>query len=234
MLRFSLAFSVVLLSLAPAFAGPFGGGIGSAWLYGPYTGGHGYSYNTAYSYGFSFSSADTWRRDPFAYPAGIAPYRPFGRPISRTVFPTPATPFISVPGPDGLPTLVRPSVPSAGAGEELVAPTVSRSAPLETVPTAPVLRSVPAAGRPAASEVASTSGRIRVKVPYPAEVFVEKELLPTNGTHERVWQTPALPAGKMQIYSLRARWREDGVEIDRYRVIGVYPGETAVLDFFAK
>ncbi|MBY0231448.1 MAG: hypothetical protein K2W96_19360, partial [Gemmataceae bacterium] len=73
--------------------------------YGPYTGGHHYSKNVAYSYGFAFSSADTWRRDLFAYPAGIHPYRPYDRPIYYRVYPRPAVPPISVPGPDGLPIL---------------------------------------------------------------------------------------------------------------------------------
>ena len=43
----------------------------------------------------------------FAYPGGISPYRPYGRPITYRVFPNPSTPYISVPGPDGMPTLIR-------------------------------------------------------------------------------------------------------------------------------
>src|SRR5438270_3402526 len=79
MRRFSLALLLVLaLGGLPARAGLFDRGIGGAMYYGPYTGGHAYSYNVAYSYGFAFSPADTWRRDPVAYPAGIYPYRPYG------------------------------------------------------------------------------------------------------------------------------------------------------------
>src|SRR5690348_6865172 len=54
----------------------FGNGIGGAMYYGPYTGGHAYSYNVAYSYVLPFSPADTWRKDILAYPAGVYPYRP--------------------------------------------------------------------------------------------------------------------------------------------------------------
>src|SRR5262245_11779316 len=73
---------------AQAEAGPFNGGIGPSMYYGPYTGGHGYSYNVAYSYGFAFSSADTWRRDPLAYPAGVYPYPLGPYPPRRWLFPT--------------------------------------------------------------------------------------------------------------------------------------------------
>jgi uncharacterized protein (TIGR03000 family) len=59
-----------------AAAGPFSSGIGSAMYYGPYTGGHGYSYAEAYHYGLSFSAADSWRRDPLAYPGGFGPINP--------------------------------------------------------------------------------------------------------------------------------------------------------------
>lgn len=72
---------VAVLLVCGVEAGPFGfgNGIGSAMYYGPYTGGHRYSYNTAYSYGMSFNSADSWRRDPVAYPAGIPSYHPQDR-----------------------------------------------------------------------------------------------------------------------------------------------------------
>src|SRR6476659_539532 len=114
MMRFSLAFIAGSLFFIPsANAGLFTWGP-QDYKYGPYTGGHGYSYNVAYSYGFPFSAADTWRRDVYAYPGGIVPYRPYGKPIIYRVFPTPTTPYVSVPGPDGMPTLV-PAAPPAAA-----------------------------------------------------------------------------------------------------------------------
>jgi uncharacterized protein (TIGR03000 family) len=76
----TLAALVLLLGVhggsREAHAGLFNSGIGSAMYYGPYTGGHGYSYAEAYHYNLSFSAADSWRRDPLAYPAGPYPYRP--------------------------------------------------------------------------------------------------------------------------------------------------------------
>jgi uncharacterized protein (TIGR03000 family) len=128
------ALAGLLLSSGPAAAGflGFGNGIGSAMYYGPYTGGHGYSYNVAYSYGLAFSSADTWRRDPLAYPAGVYPYpvgpyppRTFFFPTAApayhaTVVPTPVVAPGEVPAlapvPAAAPATVLVSVP---AGAEL-------------------------------------------------------------------------------------------------------------------
>jgi uncharacterized protein (TIGR03000 family) len=210
----ALAATIGLLGVASAQAGLFDQGIGSAMYYGPYTGGHGYSYNVAYGYGFAFSPADTWRRDPFAYPAGIYPYRPYDRPISCRVFPTPAVPYVSVPGPDGLPILVPSATP---AGEPAL--------PLTVAPTAtPMLQPVPA------SAVAAQPATVRVSVPEGAEVWFDKEKLTQTGT-ERTFQSPPLPAGKMQIYSVRAKWNGGGREVEQFRVVGVRAGETARLTF---
>src|SRR5205823_2427906 len=91
--------------------------------YGPYTGGHGYSYNTAYSYGYAFSSADTWRRDPVAYPAGPYPYPLGPYPPRRYVFPTTSPTYahpdeMVVPGPVVSPALpLLQPVPGTAAGQ---------------------------------------------------------------------------------------------------------------------
>jgi hypothetical protein len=37
----------------------------------------------------------------------------------------------------------------------------------------------------------------------------------------------------MRIYSVKARWYEDGKEVEQYRVVGVKAGETARLKFGA-
>jgi uncharacterized protein (TIGR03000 family) len=72
-----LALLTLLLVRTPGNAGLFNNnGIGSAMYYGPYTGGHIYSYNTAYGYYLPFNFADSWRYDPLAYPGGPYPYHP--------------------------------------------------------------------------------------------------------------------------------------------------------------
>lgn len=238
MRRFSSALLVTLSLLPSARAGIFNQGIGSAMIYGPYTGGHAYSYNTAYSYGFAFSPADTWRRDPFAYPAGISPYRPFGRPIFHRVFPKSEGPYVSVPGPDGLPVLVKPDAGAIGTDDQPVTGVpVPQKDPLTPQAAVPGLRPVPGSA-PAApvANVSNTEGtaRIRVVAPAAAEVWVEKESLPANGATERIFQTRALPEGKMQVYAVRARWIEGGRPVEQYRVVGVRAGETARLTFTAQ
>ncbi len=182
--------------------------------YGAYTGGHGYSYNTAYSYGLSFSSADSWWRDPIAYPAGIYPYRPYGRPIIYRVYPNPTTPYVSVPGPNGLPMLIRQG--TAPEGVEVVA-TPGGVAPSTDLRLTPV---------PTAA--ASKSAQIRIVAPAGAEVWVEKEKLPGAGA---VFQTPPLTPGKMEIYSVRAKWSVAGKEVEQFRVVGVRAGDSAEVQF---
>jgi uncharacterized protein (TIGR03000 family) len=226
MTRFSVALALgAALASSPAHASwLFPKGVGN---YGPYTGGHGYSYATAYHYGFAWSAADTWNRDIFAYPAGISPYRPYGKPISKTVFPHPDTPYIAVPGPGGLPTLVKPS---AHPIEELVP---GAMAPIG----APILQPVPA-GLPAsvtapvgvAVPPSTTAGTIKMQVPPGAEVWIDKEKLSQAGA-ERVYQTPPLTPGRMQVISVRAKWIDGGREVEQFRVVGVRSGETAKVTF---
>jgi uncharacterized protein (TIGR03000 family) len=119
----ALTLACLLGGTAPARAD-----IGNAMIYGPYTGGHRYSYNTAYSYVLPFNAADSWRSDLLAYPAGVYPY-PLGPYAPRRfvfVTPPPAAPGLVVvpaasvplqPAPVSsvpAPALVRVSVP-AGA-----------------------------------------------------------------------------------------------------------------------
>jgi uncharacterized protein (TIGR03000 family) len=216
MTRLTVALSLALCA-GSAHGGWFTRGVGD---YGPYTGGHGYSYNVAYSYGFAWSAADTWRRDIFAYPGGIYPYRPYERPIYYRVFPKPETPYISVPGPDGLPTLIHP-LPHADA----------------VLPYEPTLLTPPAGAPPTPNllpvpDATAKAATIRVKAPEAAEVWVEKEQLPGAGG-ERTFQTAPLTGGRTQIFSLRAKWSEGGREVEQYRVVGVKAGETARVTFGA-
>jgi uncharacterized protein (TIGR03000 family) len=219
MKRFTLALAAVgLIQASAALAGPFNQGIGGAMYYGPYTGGHAYSWNTAYGYGLSFSPADSWRRDPIAYPAGIYPYRPDGKPILYRTFPDKGKAYVSVPGEDGLPVLVPalpPDAPMEGAPVVVVPPAA-----------APILQPVPAAAAPILEKPAT----IRVHVPEAAEVWFDKERMSQTGA-DRVYQSPPLPPGKTQIYTVRARWTEGGRPVEQFRVVGVRGGETAKLSF---
>jgi uncharacterized protein (TIGR03000 family) len=206
----TLANAVLLANVGHAGLFDFSSG---AMNYGPYTGGHAYSYNVAYGYGFAFSPADTWRRDIFAYPGGVAPYRPNEWPIVCTVFPRPAVPYVSVPGPDGLYRLVP-----AGSLDAEGLPVVSPGAVAGLQP-------VPAGD-------ARLCARIRVIVPAGAEVWFDKTKTTQDGT-DRVFETPPLTPGKTHIYTVRARWTDGTRDVEQFRVMGVRAGETAKLTFTA-
>jgi uncharacterized protein (TIGR03000 family) len=216
MKNYALALAaVVILEASASVAGPFNQGIGGAMYYGPYTGGHAYSYNTAYGYGFAFSPADTWRRDPLAYPAGVYPYRPYEKPIYYRTFPDKDKAYIAVPGPDGLPVLVpaaKPEVTETGP-PVIVAPAA-----------APVFHPVPE------TAVLEKPATIRIHVPAAAEVWFDKEKMGQTGA-DRVFQSPPLPPGKTHVYTVRAKWDDAGRPVEQFRVVGVRAGETAVLTF---
>jgi uncharacterized protein (TIGR03000 family) len=190
----ALAALGLLLSAGTAsaeFLG-FGCGIGPAMYYGPYTGGHPYSYNVAYGYGFAFSSADTWWRDPLAYPAGPYAY-PYGPYPPRRFF-CPNAPVC---------------LAADGAGAVVAGP---MGLPLEPVPGAP---------QPAL---------IEVKVPSGAEVWFEKNKTAQTGT-QRIFRSPALPPGGRYVYTVRARWEEDGKKVEQMQAVGVQAGQTARVAF---
>jgi uncharacterized protein (TIGR03000 family) len=214
MKRLWLVLPCVVLGALPAQAGPFSHGIGSAMEYGPYTGGHAYSYNVAYSYWYPFSAADTWRRDPIAYPAGVYPYRPYGQPILYRVWPKGPdfVPPISVPGEDGLPVLVHPGLPPTSLG----VPAVIVPGPLPPLVPVPAGEAKPAT--------------IRVVVPYNAEVWVGKDKI-TQAGMERALVLPPLEPGKMHVFSVRAVWSENGRAVEQVRVVGIKAGETAKVNF---
>jgi uncharacterized protein (TIGR03000 family) len=198
----NLVLLAACLGVASAHAGPFNQGIGGAMYYGPYTGGHLYSYNTAYSYGFTFSPADSWRRDAYAYPGGVAPYRPYDRPILYRAYPIdPSGPMISVEGADGLPVLRKVPATTLGSGT-------------------PLLQPVPSA---------SNMGTVKVQVPIGTTVWVNDRELP--GGMERNFTTQPLSAGQEVMYSIRAKWSEAGKDVEQFRAVRVKAGQAATVDF---
>lgn len=231
MTRGSLAICAALLTLSSVQAGGwlFPRGPGPHMRFGPYTGGHGYSYNEAYSYGYPFSAADTWRRNVFSQPQGYTPYRPNEKPIQHRVFPKPDVPYISVLGPDGMPMLVRP--PVGGVMDGAVAPPLL--VPPASLPPAgtPLLQPVPAEA--ALAPTAANAATVRIQVPEGAEVWVEKQKLDQVGP-ERIFTTPALSSEQTEIVSVRAKWHEAGREVEQFRAVGVRAGQTASVRFTSR
>jgi uncharacterized protein (TIGR03000 family) len=110
--RGAWAVLVGLLAVGGARAGLFDQGIGSAMYYGPYTGGHGYSYATAYHYMLPFTANGF--SSPWVYPYDWSsyPYRGYAFP-PRTRFFSTVPPSLEVPVPPGdpQPALVNVEVP---------------------------------------------------------------------------------------------------------------------------
>jgi uncharacterized protein (TIGR03000 family) len=195
--RWLAALALGLLGTGSASAGwfGFGDGIGSAMIYGPYTGGHGYSYNVAYGYGFAFSAADTWRSDPLAYPAGVYPYPLGPYPPRRYLFPT------------------TPTCSSCGSAGAVALAPVAMPASLVPVPEA--------LGRPAL---------VRIQVPAEADVWIEGDKTTATGP-ERIFRSPPLNAGTRFVYTVRAKWKAEGKEIEQVQAVGLQAGQEVKVSF---
>ena len=59
-------------------------------------------------------------------------------------------------------------------------------------------------------------------------MWVEKQKLPGAGA---TFQTPPLTPGKMEIYSVRAKWTIAGKEVEQFRVVGVQAGDSTEVQF---
>lgn len=95
-------------------------------------------------------------------------------------------------------------------------------------PLKPVPPPIPGAG-PALSPVESV-GRFTVEVPTGATVWIEDQQMSQSGS-TRSFVSPPLTPGKTYIYDIRARWQEDGRDIDQRQSITVQTGSTNTVRF---
>jgi len=77
---------------------------------------------------------------------------------------------------------------------------------------------------------ADTAVRINVRVPADAEVWVEEEQTSQMGALRRFVSPPLDPAGTYT-YTVRARWRDQGGEVERTRKAQVKAGDEITLSF---
>jgi uncharacterized protein (TIGR03000 family) len=71
---------------------------------------------------------------------------------------------------------------------------------------------------------------VTIRVPAPdAEVWFDGQRTQVEGT-ERVFESPALQPGKYA-YQIRAKWRQDGRDMEETRTVQVQPGERVTVDF---
>jgi uncharacterized protein (TIGR03000 family) len=89
----------------------------------------------------------------------------------------------------------------------------------------------PAAGAESQAEpIDPTSMLLTVRVPANAEVWINGARMTQMGT-EREFVSPPLTEGRDYSYDVRARWTEDGREVNRTRKISFHAGERRVIDF---
>jgi uncharacterized protein (TIGR03000 family) len=74
--------------------------------------------------------------------------------------------------------------------------------------------------------------RLTVRVPPDAQVWFENTLTTQRGA-ERDFQSPQLTPGRDYTYDIRARWRQDGRDVDQTRHVTVHAGSQVNVDFTA-
>ncbi len=87
----------------------------------------------------------------------------------------------------------------------------------------------PAQGLIEAGQVDATA-LLRVQVPADAEVWISGERTSQRGT-QRQFVTPALVEGRTFSYEIRARWQQDGKDIQRTQTVTVHSGDRITVDF---
>jgi uncharacterized protein (TIGR03000 family) len=91
----------------------------------------------------------------------------------------------------------------------------------EPQPAALALQPVPANGRAAV---------VQVSVPPQAEVWFERQQTQQTGG-DRIFYSPPLDAGKTYVYTVRARWTEQGREVEQFQAVSVQAGSVAAVRF---
>jgi uncharacterized protein (TIGR03000 family) len=86
---------------------------------------------------------------------------------------------------------------------------------------------------PRETEPDPNAATVIVHVPAGAEIWFEGAKTGQRGA-TRTFVSPPLAPGKGFTYDLRARWKEDGKEIDRNRAVRVHAGETVEVTFGEK
>ena len=79
-------------------------------------------------------------------------------------------------------------------------------------------------------DVPATTALIRVRVPADAEIWFSGEKTSQRGDW-RLFYTPILKEGQSLDYEIRARWKQDGKEVDQTRKITVSAGDRLTIDF---
>jgi uncharacterized protein (TIGR03000 family) len=79
-------------------------------------------------------------------------------------------------------------------------------------------------------DMPATTALIRVRVPADAEIWFSGEKTTQRGDW-RLFYTPILKEGQSLDYEVRARWKQDGKDMDQTRKITVSAGDRLTIDF---
>jgi uncharacterized protein (TIGR03000 family) len=94
----------------------------------------------------------------------------------------------------------------------------------------PTTRPTPNSTTPAKEEAAPNAAHIRVHVPADAKIWVFDHQTTQTGEW-RHFMTPAIENGQSLSYEFRARWTENGKEVERTRSATFFPGDRQTIDF---
>jgi uncharacterized protein (TIGR03000 family) len=90
----------------------------------------------------------------------------------------------------------------------------------------------PAVSPDTAPALADTTARVTVNVPADAEIWFEGTKTTSTGS-VREYRSPPLEPGSTYTYEIRARWNENGHEVDQTQKVGVTAGSQAIVSFWA-
>ena len=76
------------------------------------------------------------------------------------------------------------------------------------------------------------AAHVTVRVPADAQLWFQNTPTRQQGTL-REFQSPQLATGKDYVYDVRARWRENGRDIDQTQHVEVHAGSQVTVDFTA-
>jgi uncharacterized protein (TIGR03000 family) len=78
----------------------------------------------------------------------------------------------------------------------------------------------------------NTPAMIEVRVPADAQIWFDGKSTSLTGT-ERTFRSPPLQPGQYYSYEVKARWTENGKDIERTRKVRVHAGERVPINFMA-
>jgi len=197
-----LAVAGLLLTPAPSQAQRFGGGYRGG--YGGYYGGYGGYYQPGYSYG--------WGGYNPSYGYGWGSYYPGYSYSPGTTYSYPTTSYY----------YPRSTYYPSSASYPYYSTNMITDNPAST--------STSQSFYPPQENANEQVAHVRVEVPANAEVFFEGQKTQQGGS-DRLFVTPPLQKEKTFYYEVKARWMDNGKEVERTQRVNVHAGDNAVVNF---